>query len=309
MSGHYFFKLPGVALVALLASCTSYQDSSLRTLGSTLSGEQVAAELTTRYADVRSNCGADSKPAFLCAGLLVRGTKRSDNYDPWNPSPTSQINGGVSFAFIRSDYKVKRLAFNYSSGFIFAPILKRDGSSNIPVGKYLYQVLCFFPVDGVSDERPDGGCGANPSYPAVSMSCELQNPPITTGEQWYAHAKQHVSTKARCSFNVRDSQNQLAGPRFIEGMKGGRGVSGDRLAFHTPNDTKIATWDQNIPAQLPIEAFIYIASTGAVGLDEAQDYQRRYRSSTGVTVPIIRVAMPQTLEETTSFTYQLSDQN
>lgn len=299
-------KFSAVLVPLILSACATHQ------VELTTTAEQVAAELQTRYYDTRANCGSDSKPAFLCSGVFVRGTERSASFDPWNPSPTSIKNGGVSFTFIRSDYKVKRLAYNYSSGFVFAPVLKRDGSSNIPVGRLHYKVLCFFPVDGNSNPRPDGGCGAHPSHPIASVSCELQKPAITTGEQWKAHFTKYPPTDvarydSSCGFNVRDSQNALAGPRFYEGMRGGRLAS--PAAFDKPNDTKIATWAQNIPAQLPIEAFIYVASSGATGLGEARDYQRRYRNATGVTIPILKVTMPATLEQSTTFTYQPGDQN
>ncbi|MGY4525525.1 halovibrin HvnA [Pseudomonas sp. TE21394] len=240
-----------------------------------LHGEAVAAALHARYIDTRENCGADSKPAFLCSGILLRGTERSDSFDPWNPSPNSVRNGGVSFTFVRSDYKVKRPPKNYASGFIFSPILNPAGEVALPPEKLKYQVLCFFPVDSHSSARPNGGCGPHPNFPVESVSCELQRPAITTDEQWLRHYTKYPAggtqrPESACGFNVRVDQESLAGPRFDAGLRGGRLAA--PAAFDIPNDTKIATWAQNIPAQLPIEAFIYIASSGATGLEEARNY-------------------------------------
>lgn len=265
------------------------------------SGAEVAAELERRYRDIRDNCGSASKPAFLCTGLILRGTEASTSFDAWNPSPTSVKNDGVSFSFLRSDYKMKRLAYAYDSGFIFYPIL------STPPGKLHIEILCFFPRDGDSNRRPNGGCGAHTSYPNVSQSCEEQVPIIDTAQKWRVHYLKYPAGAARynssCSFNVRDSANNAAASRFLEGLRAGRLISPD--AFNTPNDLKLKTWAQNIPRQLPMEAFFYTTSGG---LARAQFYQRRFRALTEETLPIIYIALPQTLEQPATFTYREADQ-
>lgn len=274
---------------------------SVAPFSATMTGAQVAAELEKRYRDTRDNCGSASKAAFLCTGLILRGTEPSTQYDAWNPSPTSVANGGVSFTYLRSDYKVKRLAYTYDSGFVFYPIL------STPPGKLNIEILCFFPVDGSSNARPNGGCGAHPSYPTVSKSCEQQSPIIDTAGKWEAKYRKDASTgnkyESMCSFNVRNAENNAAAPRFLEGMRAGRLISPD--AFNTPNDTKLKTWAQNIPGQLPIEAFFYTKSKGLAG---AQLYQRRFRALTGVTIPIIYIPLPQTLEQSATFAFRAADQ-
>ncbi|MGE8186877.1 halovibrin HvnA [Pseudomonas sp. NPDC086278] len=277
-------------------------NASATNVPTALTGAQVAAELQKRYRDTRDNCGSASTPAFLCTGLLIRGTEASTEFDAWNPSPTSIKNGGVSFTYLRSDYKVKRLAYTYDSGFIFYPIL------STPAGKLNIEILCFFPVDGSSNARPNGGCGEHPRYPTVSRSCEEQNPIIDTAAKWVAKYRKDIADgrnpyEAMCSFNVRDGVNNAAAARFLEGMRAGRLISPD--AFNTPNDTKLKTWAQNIPAQLPIEAFFYTKASGLAG---AQFYQRRFRGLTGATLPIIYIPLPQTLEQSATFTFRAADQ-
>ncbi|MBC3375455.1 halovibrin HvnA [Pseudomonas sp. SWRI92] len=268
-------------------------------LAAATTGTEVAAELERRYRDTRDDCGAASKPAFLCSGIILRGTEASTSFDAWNPSPISVANGGVSFTYLRSDYKVKRLAYTYDSGFIFHPILSN------PPGKLFVEILCFFPVDGDSNGRSDGGCGAHKEYPTTSRSCEEQSPVIDTAAKWQAKyiASGNARAKSMCSFNVRDSTNTASAPRFLEGMRAGRLISPD--AFNTPNDMKLKTWAQNIPLQLPIEAFFYTKPTGLAG---AQFYQQRFRALTGITVPIISIPLPQTLEQSATFTYRVADQ-
>lgn len=280
---------------------SSSATESVAPFSAAMTGAQVAAELEKRYRDTRDNCGSASMPAFLCSGLLVRGTVPSAQFDAWNPSPTSVANGGVSFTYLRSDYKVKRLAYTYDSGFIFYPVL------STPPGKLSIEILCFFPVDGSSNARPNGGCGAHPRFPTASKSCEQQSPIIDTAAKWEAKYRKDASTgnkyESMCSFNVRDSANNAAASRFLEGMRGGRLISPE--AFNTPNDTKLKTWAQNIPGQLPMEAFFYTKATGLAG---AQLYQRRFRALTGVTIPIISIPLPQTLDQSVTFTFRAADQ-
>ena len=66
-------------------------------------GVSVAANLTSRYNDVRRDRGKPSMPAFLCRGVMLRSTIASTAYSSWNPSPHSQKSGGVSFSYLSKD--------------------------------------------------------------------------------------------------------------------------------------------------------------------------------------------------------------
>lgn len=294
-------------VLLLTAGCASDNERMLKETAlkgtlesaSSRSGASVAAALTSRYYDTRPNCGSDTRPAFLCSGIDLRGTDvATAAFDSWNPSPTAERVGGVSFSFLRSDYKMKRLAFNYTHGFIFYPVLSK------PAGKVTVKVLCFFPIDGGSDNRPEGGCGAYPGLP-LSDRCHRVN--VTTGEQWANHYNEHGEHSAggigSCSMDVRDSVNQYAGPNFYEGMRGGRLIS--PKTFDKPNDMKHEVWPQNIPATLPIEAFFYIAPAG---LASSQYDQQRFHALTGIAVPIISVKLPATLTADATFAFLPADQ-
>lgn len=287
----------------LLAGCSSQDPEqavrSERAANAPLSGEQVAHNLITRYYDTRVNCGSDSKPAFLCSGVDLRGTDTfTTAFDSWNPSPTAVRVGGVSFSYLRTDYKMRRLAFNYTHGYIFYPVL------NKPVDKITVKVLCFFPIDGGSDNRPEGGCGAMPGRPK-SDRCHRVG--VTTGEQWAAHYNQYGEHAAGgiggCSMDVRDSTNQYAGPNFYQGMRGGRLIS--PKTFEKPNDMKHAVWPQNIPKTLPLEAFFYISPTG---LQSSKKDQERFYKLTGIGVPIISLTLPATLSQEAVFRFIPGDQ-
>lgn len=81
----------------------------------------VAAELTAQYRDTRADCGNSNSPAYLCSGVLFRGTRASTAYHSWNPSPGSQQRGGVSLSYLRVDSKFNRLAYGYTNGLISSP--------------------------------------------------------------------------------------------------------------------------------------------------------------------------------------------
>lgn len=300
-------RVIGLLIIACLSSCSADDISSQRSIqagaspsgaqkASVHTGPEVAQTLSKRYADTRENCGTNSMPAFLCSGIILRGTVASTQYDSWNPSPTAVRVGGVSFSYIRSDYNIKRLAFDYSNGYVLMPVLSTPGT------KYHMEILCFFPVDGASDHRSESGCGPTAAYPADSVPCGRQG--ITTGEQWRDHFNRHPGTYDwRCGFDVRDAINNAAGPNFYQGMRGGRLVSPN--SFNTPNDLKIKVWPQNIPNQLPIEAFIY---TLPAGLASAQYDQKRFFSLTNIALPIISVKLPATQTGSATFTYLTGDQ-
>ena len=268
-----------------------------------VSGPAVASELAARYRDTTTlRCdGLDSRPAFLCSGILLRGTAIANGFDVWDPSPNAERVGGTSFSFVRSDYKMKRLAMGYTKGLIFYPVLKA------PPAKLKIEVLCFFPVDGDSDHRSDRGCGGISGY-ASTVACAEQG--INTPEKWvenyhtYTPGNRHGA--GVCSFDVRDSANALAAPNFVKGMQAGRLITPS--AFDMPNDVKMTTWAKGQAKALPIEAFFYVIVGSTSGLVEVQKDQRRFKEVTGETVPIIKVTMPTTLVEKMSFAFQTQDQ-
>ncbi|WP_434086437.1 hypothetical protein [Photorhabdus laumondii] len=86
--------------------------------------------------------GDTQSPAFLCSGVILRGTIHSNDYKFWQPSPSSIKSGGVSFSYLRKDAKFKRLAYGYKNGFIIFP------EHIAPEDRVDFSVLCAFPIDG-----------------------------------------------------------------------------------------------------------------------------------------------------------------
>ncbi|WP_139253296.1 hypothetical protein [Burkholderia ubonensis] len=262
-----------------------------------VAGQETATQITQRYRDTRSDCGTPSRPAFLCTGVILRGTDPSADYHSWNPSPYSVTSGGVSFSYLRIDAKYPKAAYNYTSGFIFGPYL--DSAAKVHP-----EVLCSFPIDGHTFDRPtDKGCGAHQSYPDSGL-CRAQN--ITTAAQWRDHFVKVTGYPQRlqhqCAFDVRDALNEQATAAFNTSIAARNLVSNE--SFATQNELRIATWAQNIPAQLPIEAFFYVEG----GLIGAQYDQRDFFRATGVNLPIIRMTLPATAANDATFEFRAQDQ-
>ena len=139
-------------------------------------GPEIAAYLTEAYNNVLTMCRNNpSAPSFLCTGVTLRATQHSTQFHFWNPNPAST---GVSFSWLRKDAKFSKLVFGYNNGFILYPDFFK------PTGKIALAVLCFFPVDGATDHRPDEGCGQYPNRPN-SRPCQSQG--ITTAAHYIAH--------------------------------------------------------------------------------------------------------------------------
>jgi hypothetical protein len=259
-------------------------------------GEQVARHLTNRYADTRTNCGTDSRPAFLCAGIMIRGTSSNPTYHVWNNSAGAKEKGGVSFSYLRSDTDFRKLAYSYTNGFVFT-------SYEHAATKIHPEVLCSFPIDAGTDYRVDNGCGQFREF-VGSGACHLRN--ILTAAQWWADYNSHPSSRHswQCGFDVKDSRNALAGPAFAASVGARRhlGLEG----YEEQNEVVVKTWADNLGKTLPLEAFFYIYQS--TGLAVAQRNQRDLKATDGILIPIISVRLAPTQNGTATFYYIPSDQ-
>ncbi|CDG20492.1 HvnC; halovibrin [Xenorhabdus poinarii G6] len=254
-------------------------------------GDNIAQELTKRYFDNQVSCGDDGLPIFLCSGILIRGTVASNAYHSWNPSPTSERKGSVSFSYLRSDIRIAELEVNHHNGYIFTPYIKLIDDSE----KINPAILCYFPIDGGTDARNNKGCGSPTGYPDLG-SCQQQN--ITTAEQWvYNYVNVNNSNRSvQCGFDVTGDNSAKI---FMEGLK----VS-SLIKLPLNNELAIAVWDQNIPNKLPIEAFFYQND----GLKDAQHDQKDFYQSTGKIIPIVKMTFPSSPDGNITFVYNENDQ-
>ncbi|WP_431080956.1 hypothetical protein [Pseudomonas thivervalensis] len=259
-------------------------------------GAATASALAARYADTRINCGSASTPAFLCSGIVFRGTIHSTAYHAWNPSPIAQEKGAVSFSYLRQDSQFRQIDSTYDHGFIFYPVL------DMPVDKRKIEILCVFPIDGATFDRDNPGCGAHRSYPQQSRRCQSQG--ITSAEQWLAHTNQPgvVQSYYQCSFDVRDQMNDAAADSFHQALRAMQ--LHNAVAFHSRNELMLATWPPDIAPQLPIQAFYYVGN----GLRFAQYDQQDFYEHSGIWRPIIRIDLPATPAHKASFSFDPRDQ-
>lgn len=259
-------------------------------------GEQVARHLNERYKDTRANCGSPSQPSFLCNGILLRGTGRGD-FPVWNNSQNSKNRGSVSFSYLRKDDNFQRLAYGYSSGFIF------QSYNHVPA-KLHPEVLCSFPIDGWTNERATSGCGAYSGRPS-SGPCHLSG--VVTAAQWWTHYSAAIGNKntGQCGFDVRDSRNALAGPAFAASVQARTYFKGSAAAAEH-NEVAIKVWADNLGRTLPLEAFFYIY--GSDGRANAQTQQRKLKAADGLLIPIISIRLARSDSDTATFYFLPADQ-
>lgn len=260
-----------------------------------LHGQQVQASLEDAYSNTATKCGVNS-PAFNCSGILLRGTDHSSSYFSWNPSPASVTSGGVSFSYLRTDSKYSNLAYSYSNGFIIYP------DDNKPNDKITLDVLCSFPIDAATNNRSDAGCGGYNDQ-SVGIQCQLQG--ITTADEWYDHYVKYDSSHTKqCGFGLTSDYDNIA-DAFYQTIKSMSLISTE--SFNDQNELRIATWSQDIPKELPIQAFFYTNSAGKA--DAQADQQDFYNQTGGMFVPIIKLVLPTTTEEEATFTYNADAQS
>lgn len=255
-----------------------------------LHGEQVAENLHSKYNKMNTACNNSSSPAYNCSGIELRGTDHSSSYFAWNPSPASVTSGGVSFSYLRADSKYSKLAYGYENGFFIYP------NNDKPDGKIALDVLCSFPIDAGTENRADAGCGMYTGK-SESVQCQLQG--ITDANGWYNHYVQYGRSHAsQCGFGLTDKYSNVA-DAFYQTIKSMATISSESI--NEQNELRIATWSQNIPTELPIQAFFYLNDSG---LSDAQaDQTDFYNQTNGMFVPIIKLTLPASQSTDAIFTY------
>ncbi|EFE97283.1 hypothetical protein [Serratia odorifera] len=256
-----------------------------------------ASDLTKRYYNTAKDCGSDSKPAFLCSGVIFRGTQHSNQYKFWQPSPKSVQQGGVSFSYLRQDAKFQRLAYGYNNGFILYPIF------GAPKERLDIEVMCAFPIDAATFERDAKGCGQNQYSPVTSRACQSQG--IQSAQQWLQHYNATgVSNRHRhqCGFDVSDNSRSNTAVAFDQTLKSMKLIQAESITQQ--NELRLATWTEHDPARLPIEALFYIND----GLKNAQLDQQDYKNATGKFLPIIKMTLPRSVNEEATFHFVKTDQ-
>jgi len=255
-------------------------------------GTETAELLNLLYADTRQDCGGPSAPAFLCSGVLLRGTTPSTAYQFYSVSPKNLARGGVSVSYLRKDVKFRQLAYGYKSGFIF------DTAQDNPAGSVDHKVLCAFPVDAASDDRSRNGCGDSSRTAGKEDFCGAMG--ITTAEQWLKRYRNAAgpSHSWQCGFNV---QGANAAAAFYQTIRAGKLLGAE--AFAENNELILAPWKMDVPRSPSILASFY---TGDGGVEGARLSQIQWYTASGFTqvLPAIAMKLPQTQQEDARFVYE-----
>lgn len=265
-------------------------------------GEKTLCYINYDYNNTTMRCDQnDNEPGLLCSGIVIRGTDSNLNrtYHSWNPSPLSVKSGGVSFSYFRKDSKFKRLAYLYTTGFIFYPVnftpLAKDNT---------IKILCGFPIDAGTDNRSDKGCGA---YNNISISKPCIGQGITTASDWFDinYKNSNENRENTCGFTFYSPDNSINTSRMFEAMIKSQ-ILLKSNSFNEQNELRLETWAQD-KVDIPIESFFYTSGSGD-GLKSSQKDQSDFYAQFGEVIPIIEVSFPSTMGEDFVFSYHEEDQ-
>ncbi|WP_150574392.1 hypothetical protein [Pandoraea aquatica] len=215
------------------------------------SGFRVVARLKARFADTSPSCNGGTRAAYFCAGVIIRMVAVRD-MPIWNPRPDYITRDGVSTSYMRADARVTQLATGRGgTGLIF----KEFGA---PV-EYPLTMKCAFPANAATASRPDS-C----MRPGQNRYCDALG--VTTYAAWGA---------SQCPFSVTPAQFNLS-------VTVRRDHAG---AVDAWNEQTIKPWTRDIPAKIPLEAFVAVGDAFV----DARTIQLGYMNATGRFLPIVRV--------------------
>ena len=261
-------------------------------------GEDMANALNTRLANRAWDCGANSQPAFLCSGVIVRATAQPRF---WVPQQKNIDAGAISASYLRVDSKFKSLVYRRNNGFTLYPIFAN------PSKNARYQVLCSFPNDAGTDNRTDRGCADHVQTPTVENYCDLIG--IRSGKDWIARfPADKVKYSEICAFDMRDHRDTHTGPAFRASLDA-RNLGGQTL-FAVDNELRIATWGNNPPYDPPVESIFYTTppASDTSGLENARANQIEWWLAAKRYLPLVKLTLPQVITANPTFSYDPADQ-
>ncbi|AKC71608.1 hypothetical protein MB84_22340 [Pandoraea oxalativorans] len=234
-------------------------------------GFTVARDLEARHADTRMTCPGNTAP-YNCSGVLIRITGSGD-FKSWNPTELSMTRNGVSFSYARADMALKT---THSGG---PGIIMRELQA--PTAHPLTW-RCAFPTNGNTNARGDS-C---PTPNGDARLCDARG--ILTATQW----KNSYGVDSAVACGLSPSASQFA---VLQELR--------QTVNSEHNEVVIAAWPQNIPEQIPIEAWFYPTADAKPG---AVHIQQDYMATTGHFMPVLAVTL--TNPAGSIYVYRVDDQ-
>lgn len=271
-----------LALLLLLAGCATHAPQPVDTHGvyPQEAGPTVARHLQERYDQTFTGCRSSDTPVVLCSGVLMRGTRWSTGFHSWIPNPGNAA-GGVSFSWLRQDSNFGLSA--YPNGFIVYPYFYSDTPNY-----YHLIVNCAYVINAGTNGLPD----------KCRVPCHRSR--VETAAQWLAT---YPVGSYGCAFKIAPGDAAprpgVAWMQMVEVRKA--------RAIFTWNEIMVEQWPQNTHANMPLEAFFFIAGNAA-GLASAKLDQQDFRTTANRWVPVIRWQPATSIGGRATFTYVESDQ-
>lgn len=262
--------------------------------------KNVVDELLLRYNKTVKACydeNANVRPAYECAGIIIRGVNQEQKLPrAWSMKPLNKEKQSFSVAFLRKDQPFSKFPTNYDSGFIIYPPMKT------PEKKSKIELFCAFPLDALTDERTDHGCGiSDKDKEGKSKPCDKQG--IDSLEKWIKFFNEIKSSGDKeidsklCSFDLTDVSSAVGNfNSCLEASEYLRRLNHSEYAFQN-NEMKARSWEEEAVEKLPLEAFFYVLGSEN-GLEYAKKYQNDHSGqSNGERLPIVGIQLPSAESE------------
>ncbi|MGY4523637.1 hypothetical protein [Pseudomonas sp. TE21394] len=255
-----------------------------------VSGPETAQLLNNRYRASATRCAID-KPAWQCAGVLLRMRADGATGRFWEHDPAATARGSERLLFLRADLGSDLLPSNHGA-------VVDDLFGAVSQGKP-YEALCSHPLPTADNPaRPDYGCAPPSNAPATRAdhgSCAVLG--VNDADGWLAHFRQQgEQPAAQCAFNA-DDMAQFRATLQAHALLGKPGENAVELL--------VRNWDAQAPARLAIQALVY-DSRSQGGLRAAQQDQRDWFNATGQWLPVLRIDPSQPADQV--FGFNLQDQ-
>jgi len=235
--------------------------------------DDVATKLNQDWKNINRTDCKSGDPDYYCSGVIahVFDDDPSLHANPWMPNDADKNKGSISFSYLRQDIPVDSPLYvsdtTVGAGYIFAPIANLTSSQ-------LFTLLCDYPINGSTDQRPAPGCGP---------TCESVG--VKTSDEYLANV--NIEPKTMCS-----ASPDLAGfTMMLDTFKKLKAEQPPPIFMINWNELVIQQWSNKEDKDVPIEAFFYEINAPDVkdGKDKADDAAQKYHQATGIDVPVVAV--------------------
>ncbi|WP_157122397.1 hypothetical protein [Bordetella flabilis] len=298
--------------LALLGQAAAHGADISRTQNRKDFGHFVQERMTAAFdRELSTTFPCGDRPAYYCGGLMVTAFEQDSLY--WTEPNITKL----SFTYFRTDIATELFG---AAGLALWPKAYVDNIfPPYPPGHPPYTAFyrCAFPIDGLTVQRDDAGCGERyVDDQPVPNTAPCGTIGITTAQQWLA--KYHGTQTNFCGFALIPGQS-TAKQNMDTVIEIARVLQQKQSELLLPwNEVVAGPWRGYDAGRIPVMAFFSVADNSVTALvrnpkqtvpgknlNDAQTQQKWYFDLTKIFVPIVEISAAN---EGAVFTYRDEDQ-